>query len=199
MEDLRAALQGLPFADEAAALIEKAYKPGASMGSAFAAVMRELFAPYGLLLIDPMDAGVRAVAAPFMAEAVKRMPELADAVMARNQELERAVIMRRSLVDKQTSLVFLLDDGHRIGAEASERVVVAPHRKWTAAETGGAGGGAFAECVAASGAPGLFAADGGVCGRSGGAGVSGAVAGDLFEAAGAAAGGVSACGFHFAR
>ena len=36
--------------------------PGETMGSAFARFIRELFAPYGLLLIDPMDAGVRAVA-----------------------------------------------------------------------------------------------------------------------------------------
>jgi bacillithiol biosynthesis cysteine-adding enzyme BshC len=134
VQDLRRALQGLPFADEAAALIEKAYKPGASMGAAFAAVLRELFAPYGLLLIDPMDAGVRAVAAPFMAEAVQRMPELTDAVMARNQELTARGYHAQVLVDRQTSFVFLLDEGHRVALKRVNGSFVAPHRKWTAAE-----------------------------------------------------------------
>jgi bacillithiol biosynthesis cysteine-adding enzyme BshC len=134
LADLRRALDGLPFAGEAMALIEKAYRPGASLGAAFASVLRELFAPYGLLLIDPMDTAVRAVGAPFMADAVARMPELVDAVMTRNAELAARGYHAQVLVDKQTSLAFLLDDGHRIALKRVNGSFVAPHRKWTADE-----------------------------------------------------------------
>lgn len=134
LEGLRDALAGLPFAEEAYALVERAYQPGASMGQAFANIVRELFAPYGLLLIDPMDSGVRAVAAPFMAEAVAKMPELVDALIARSGELTARGYHAQVLVDKQTSLAFLLEGGHRTSLRHSGGEFVAPHRKWTAAE-----------------------------------------------------------------
>ncbi len=131
---LRAALERLPFADEACALVERAYQPGQSMGSDFARIVREMFAPYGLLLIDPMDPGVRRVAAPFMAEAVARMPELVEALIVRTGELTARGYHAQVLVDKQSSLAFLLDDGHRVALRHSGGEFVAHHRKWTAAE-----------------------------------------------------------------
>src|SRR5580658_1736284 len=80
--ELRSALAGLPFADEAVAIVERAYQPGETMGSAFARMIGELFAPWGLLLIDPMQRAVREMAAPLMREVVERMPELIDALLA---------------------------------------------------------------------------------------------------------------------
>ncbi len=134
LDELRAALDGLPFADETAALVARSYRSGDSMGAAFARIIGELFAPYGLLLIDPMDPGVRAVAAPFMAEAVARMPELVEALSARSAELTSRGYHSQVLVEKQTSLVFLLDGGHRLALRHSGGEFVAHHRKWTAQE-----------------------------------------------------------------
>ena len=76
---LRTALDGLPFADEAVALVERAYRPGETMGSAFALLIQELFGKYGLLLVDPMNPALRAIAAPLLSQAVERMPEESDA------------------------------------------------------------------------------------------------------------------------
>lgn len=131
---LRAALDGLPFADEAYALVEQAWSPGESMGSAFARALRKLFSSYGLLLIDPMDPGVRAVAAPFMSEAVKRMPELTEALIGRSKELTDRGYHAQVLVDKQTSLAFLLDGGHRLALRHSAGEFVTLHHKWSAAD-----------------------------------------------------------------
>ena len=55
------------------------------MGSAFARFMRESFSQWGLLLVDPMEPALRRLAAPFMREAVSRMPELTEALIARGQ------------------------------------------------------------------------------------------------------------------
>jgi bacillithiol biosynthesis cysteine-adding enzyme BshC len=134
IEQLRSALAGLPFADEAVALVERAYRPGETMGSAFAAFIRELFAPYGLLLIDPMEPAIRAIAAPLMREAVERMPELAEALIARSGELVERGYHAQVLVDNKTSLAFLLEDGHRIALRRSGDVFSAPRRKYSTAE-----------------------------------------------------------------
>ena len=111
--ELRAALAGLPFADEAADLVERAYRPDVTMGEAFAAMVREVFAPYGLLLIDPMTPAIRRMAAPFMRTAVERMPELNDALIARSKELVDRGYHAQVLVDGKTSLAFLIEGGHR--------------------------------------------------------------------------------------
>ena len=114
LDALRSALAGLPFADDAVAIVERAYQPGETMGSAFARMIKELFAPYGLLLIDPMQRALREIAAPLMREAVERMPELIDALMVRSKELVDRGYHAQVLVDKTTSLAFLLRDGQRI-------------------------------------------------------------------------------------
>jgi bacillithiol biosynthesis cysteine-adding enzyme BshC len=114
LDQLRSALAGLPFADDAVAMVERAYQPGETMGSAFAGMIRELFAPYGLLLIDPMQRALREMAAPLMGEVVERMPELIDALMVRSKELVERGYHAQVLVDKTTSLAFLLQDGQRI-------------------------------------------------------------------------------------
>ena len=120
IEELRSALAGLPFADDAVAMIERTYTPGATMGSAFAAFIKELFGAYGLLLIDPMERSLRGIAAPLMQlQAVERMPELIDALMSRSKELIDRGYHAQVLVDKTTSLAFLLKDGQRIALRQS--------------------------------------------------------------------------------
>ena len=131
---LREALDGLPFADEAVALVERAWAPGETMGSAFAKLIREVFAGWGLLVIDPLSPAIRAMAAPFMKTAVERMPELCDALIARGKELEDRGYHAQVLVDSKTSLVFLLDKGHRIALRRTPEGVTANSHKWTLAE-----------------------------------------------------------------
>ena len=114
LDALRSALAGLPFADDAVAMVERAYQPGETMGSAFARMIGDLFAPYGLLLIDPMQRALREMAAPLMREVVERMPELVDALMVRSKELVERGYHAQVLVDKTTSLAFLLQDGQRL-------------------------------------------------------------------------------------
>jgi bacillithiol biosynthesis cysteine-adding enzyme BshC len=131
---MRTALDGLPFADDAVALIERAYAPGETMGSAFARALTELLGRYGLLLVDPMEPAMRELAAPILREAVTRMPELADGVMARSKELVERGYHAQVLVDKQTSLVFLMQDGGRTALRRANGDFVAPHHRFSPAE-----------------------------------------------------------------
>jgi bacillithiol biosynthesis cysteine-adding enzyme BshC len=132
--ELRAALGDLPFADEAVEMVQRAYKPGATMGSAFAAMVKELFAPYGLLLIDPMSPDLRRIAAPLMQQAVERMSELSDDLMARSRELTARGYHAQVLVDSKTSLAFLLQDGQRLALRRTADGFVTGLQKWTTAE-----------------------------------------------------------------
>ncbi len=136
LDGLRAALGDLPFADDAMALVENAYGgAGKTMGSAFAAMVRDLLAPYDLILIDPMTPELRRIAAPLMRQAVERMPELADAVMARSKVLLERGYHAQVLVEKSTSFAFLLENGQRIALRRTpEGGFHAGNRKWTAAE-----------------------------------------------------------------
>jgi bacillithiol biosynthesis cysteine-adding enzyme BshC len=134
LAQLRAALDGLPFADEAVGIVERTYTPGSTMGSAFASIVKELFGKYGLLLVDPMSPALRAIAAPLLRDAVERMPELADALIARSRELVERGYHAQVLVDKQTSLVFLLQDGKRVALRRANGDFVAAQIKLTAAE-----------------------------------------------------------------
>ena len=120
---LRNALEGLPFAEEAVALVERCWKSGETLGSAFAAFIREIFRPWNLLVIDPLSPAIRTMAAPFMKEALERMPELIEALIARSKELEARGYHAQVLVDGKTSLVFLLENGHRRKLNRNEVVV----------------------------------------------------------------------------
>jgi uncharacterized protein YllA (UPF0747 family) len=72
-----------------------------------------------LLLIDPMNSAIRKLAAPFIKSAVEQMPELSGALIERSKELVARGYHAQVLVDQKTSLVFLLEDGHRLSLRRS--------------------------------------------------------------------------------
>ena len=111
---LREAMAGLPFAEEAAALVEESYRPGATMGEAFGALLRRLLQGFDMLQVDPMLPQFRALAAPALRSAVERGPELSARVMERGRELTAAGYHAQVHVEEQTSLVFLLENGKRL-------------------------------------------------------------------------------------
>jgi bacillithiol biosynthesis cysteine-adding enzyme BshC len=111
---LREAMAGLPFAEEATALVEESYRPGSEMGEAFGTLLRRLLAGFDILQVDPMLPQFRALAAPALRSAVERAPELSARVMERGRELTAAGYHAQVHVEEQTSLVFLLDNGKRL-------------------------------------------------------------------------------------
>ena len=134
LPQLREALAGQPFADEALALVERCWAFGETMGSAFARFIREVFGSRGMLVIDPLSPAIRALAAPFMKEAVERMPELCDALIARGKELEARGYHAQVLVGPKSSLAFLLEDGRRIVLQRTPDGFTSGRRKWTPGE-----------------------------------------------------------------
>src|SRR5580765_4644396 len=113
LNELRAALAGLPFLDDVMGLVDRSYRPGATMGAGFRALLKSLLAKLDLLYLDPLDPAVRKIGAPFLVEALRAAPELKAGFLARNKELTDAGYHAQVHVDLKTSLFFLLDNGER--------------------------------------------------------------------------------------
>lgn len=67
-----------------------AYAPGVGYAEAFSRLMAKLFAPFGVVLLDPLDATLKSLASPTYQAAIRRAPEIADALVARSRELVEA-------------------------------------------------------------------------------------------------------------
>jgi bacillithiol synthase len=111
---VRDQLRDFPFGEEVASLLEQAYTPGATMGEAFASLLRRLLEPFGFLFIDPMHPATRRLAAPMLAKAVAMAPELNELLLQRNRELESAGYHAQVHVDARTALFFVLEGGKRL-------------------------------------------------------------------------------------
>jgi len=114
VRELRASMQGLPFCDEVADLVEDTYRPGSTMGKAFAELLRQLLAQYDVLQVDPMLPVFRSLAGPAIRAAVESAPELNGEILERNRELAAAGYHAQVHVEEQTSLFFLLENGKRL-------------------------------------------------------------------------------------
>ncbi|MEP7352512.1 MAG: bacillithiol biosynthesis cysteine-adding enzyme BshC [Acidobacteriota bacterium] len=111
LAELHSALAQFPFVTEVLALADEAYASDdtLTMGSGFRALLLKLLQRIGILVLDPLDPAVRAIGAPFMAQALKLAPELKTALLARGRELSAAGYHSQVLVEDKTSLFFLLN------------------------------------------------------------------------------------------
>jgi bacillithiol synthase len=98
---------------EATQILRDSYRPGQTLGSAFARYFARLFAPWGVIVLDASDPELHRVAAPIYRAAVERASELADAVLARGKELEAAGYHQQVKVTASSVLLFTLQNGAR--------------------------------------------------------------------------------------
>ncbi|MCK6547320.1 bacillithiol biosynthesis cysteine-adding enzyme BshC [Myxococcota bacterium] len=90
IDQLRAELGTLPGADAHVARLARAYVPGAGIAAAFADVLRELFAPEGLVLCDPRTPELAAITAPIHHRAITDADLLSSVLLERADALTRA-------------------------------------------------------------------------------------------------------------
>ncbi|MDX6695133.1 MAG: bacillithiol synthase [Blastocatellia bacterium] len=116
-EVVRRLLDILPtteFMPDVEKLLRESWQPGLKFGEAFARMMTRLVGCYGLVLLDPLDARLKELAAPLYAEAVRRAPQIADALVARSRELEEAGYHAQVMVTNDSFPLFLhTTDGAR--------------------------------------------------------------------------------------
>src|SRR5260370_39834152 len=71
----------------------------------------------------------RELAAPLLREALAAAPELTEALLARNKELNEAGYHAQVHVEAHTSLVFLLENAHRINLRRANSHYLAKDRR----------------------------------------------------------------------
>ena len=98
---------------DAAGWLREAYRPGETLGSAFARLFARLFADWGVILLDPADQGFHELAKPLFVAAVERAPELDEGLLARGKAIEAAGYHQQVKVTPATTLLFEVRNGAR--------------------------------------------------------------------------------------
>ncbi|MGD1215008.1 MAG: bacillithiol biosynthesis cysteine-adding enzyme BshC [Terriglobales bacterium] len=98
---------------EVTAWLRQAYRPGESLGSAFALLFAWLFADWGVILLDPADKDFHDLAKPLFRAAIERASELDEALLARGKALDAAGYHQQVKVTSATTLLFEVKNGAR--------------------------------------------------------------------------------------
>jgi len=93
--------------------LREAYRPGETLGSAFALLFARLFADWGVILLDPADKDFHEQAKPLFGAAVERASELDEALLARGKALEAAGYHQQVKVTSASTLLFEVKNGAR--------------------------------------------------------------------------------------
>lgn len=137
---------GERLATEAADLLQKdggellaqyltqSYKTDETYGSAFGKLFARLFAQQGLILMDPLDAGLHRVAAPLYQHALAERDALNDKLLVRGKELERAGFDAQVKVTAKSTLLFRFESGARQVISASSDKFHVGEKSWSREE-----------------------------------------------------------------
>ena len=113
IDTLFAALPQTVFTDELKRDLAAAYAPGTGFAESFARLMARLFAPFGVVLLDPLDPALKELAAPTYAAAVRRAPEISAALVERSRELVEAGYHAQVHTSPDMMALFILDENRR--------------------------------------------------------------------------------------
>ncbi len=98
---------------EATQLLRETYRPGETLGTAFARLYARLFAEWGVIVLDASDAELHEIAEPIYRSAVERADELEAALQARGKSIEAAGYHQQVKVTSSSVLLFTLHNGAR--------------------------------------------------------------------------------------
>lgn len=107
------ALELLPsseFSADLEAILRDAWRAGRSYGEAFARTLTSLLGSHGLVLLDPLDPRLKALAAPLYAQAASSAPEIASAIEVRSRRLVEAGYHAQVTANENSFPLFLHDD-----------------------------------------------------------------------------------------
>ena len=116
--------------DQLAQYLRESYRPEETYGSAFGKLFARLFAPQGLILMDPLDSGLHKVAAPLYQHALAERDTLNDKLLERGKELEQAGFEATVKVTSKSTLLFSFKDGSRQAVTASSQEFQAGDKSW---------------------------------------------------------------------
>lgn len=134
LDELRESLEGFLYRDEVVNVVEETYRTGKTFGQAFHDLLRRLLAGYGIIFIDPMEAEIRNIAAPFLADALQHAGELSARILERSEALRDAGYHAQVHFEAHTSLFFRLENGNRRALRRHDAEYYHENRKLTLEE-----------------------------------------------------------------
>jgi len=105
---------GLLGNSEVTDFLRDSYRPGETLGSAFARLFARLFRDWGVILLDASASELHAVAEPMYRAAALAAADLDDALLQRGKALRAAGYHEQVKVTPSSTLVFALRDGARV-------------------------------------------------------------------------------------
>jgi bacillithiol biosynthesis cysteine-adding enzyme BshC len=93
--------------------LRESYRLGESYGSAFARLFTRILAGTGMVLVDPLDNELHAIAQPLFTAAAKRAEELDEALLERGKALHKAGYHEQVRVTPESTLLFSLEGNQR--------------------------------------------------------------------------------------
>ena len=112
----------LPLVEQAAKLLgdsaavqflRDSYRPGESLGTAFACLYARIFAEWGVIVLDASDGELDRVAEPMFRAAIERADNLEAALQTRGKALEAAGYHQQVKVSPSSVLLFTIREGAR--------------------------------------------------------------------------------------
>jgi bacillithiol synthase len=98
---------------EALQVLRESYRPGETLGTAYARFYARIFAEWGVILLDPSDPEFDRVAEPIYRAAIERAGELAARLLDRGKQLESAGYHQQVKVTESSVLLFTTRQGAR--------------------------------------------------------------------------------------
>jgi bacillithiol biosynthesis cysteine-adding enzyme BshC len=98
---------------EALQILRETYRPGETLGTAFARFYTRVFAEWGVIVLDASDPELHRVAEPIYRAAIERADEIAAALLARGEALEAAGYHQQVKVTSSSVLVFTIHNRAR--------------------------------------------------------------------------------------
>jgi bacillithiol biosynthesis cysteine-adding enzyme BshC len=115
IEKMFAALKHTEFTDGLRDLVSKAYSAHAGFAAAFGKLLAALTREYGLIIVDPLHPVLKKLASPIYVEAIRRSGDIANALVARDEELRSAGLEPQVAVDNNYFPLFWhADSGERL-------------------------------------------------------------------------------------
>jgi len=117
-----------------AQFVAESYRAEETYGGAFGKLFARLFGQQGLILMDPLDAGLHKIAAPLYQHSLAERDELNEGLLQREKDLEQAGYPAQVKVTSKSALLFYLGDGPRQAITASSDKFHAGEKGWTREE-----------------------------------------------------------------
>jgi bacillithiol biosynthesis cysteine-adding enzyme BshC len=94
--------------------LRESYRSNRGFAQSFSALLARIFRDYGVVLLDPLDEGLKEIAGPIYVSALEKSGEIAQALTRKSADLVRAGYHAQVHVSEDMVPLFIMDEGRRV-------------------------------------------------------------------------------------